>query len=136
MKAMASGKLPKIKLLIMHHFIENDSLVGYSFRKALSDKGISISNGSLYPILKELEVEGYLISTFEGRKKVYSQTAKSKKAYDQIMHLTPEDVSIYFMRLVKTMPTIDWYDKGDIALVQDVVSDLARSVKRVKAKKR
>ncbi len=47
---------------------------GYSLLKLLSDKGLAVDQGTLYPLLRRLEVQGLLQSTWkieEGRPRRY-----------------------------------------------------------------
>jgi len=42
----------------------NEEQYGYSLMKALSDKGLDVDQGTLYPLLRRLEVQGLLRSVW------------------------------------------------------------------------
>jgi len=59
-----------------------DEQYGYSLRKALNDDGLSIDQGTLYPLLRRLEQQGLLTSVWreeENRqKRFYRLSAEGK----------------------------------------------------------
>jgi DNA-binding PadR family transcriptional regulator len=60
---------------------------GYTLRKACEDRfGVTVSFGTIYPLLHSLQLEGYLAerTIFSGRtrKKIYSLTRDGHKALD------------------------------------------------------
>ncbi len=46
-----------------------EELYGYTLRKALSDHGLEIDEGTLYPLLRRLESHGLLISQWREENK-------------------------------------------------------------------
>jgi PadR family transcriptional regulator PadR len=51
---------------------------GYSLKKLLSDKGLEIDEGTLYPLLRRLEAQGFLTSAWrveDGRPRRYYQAS-------------------------------------------------------------
>jgi DNA-binding PadR family transcriptional regulator len=61
---------------------------GYSLLKALSAKGLEIDQGTLYPLLRRLEAQGYLESVWkleEARpRRYYVISANGKKALTKL----------------------------------------------------
>ena len=53
---------------------------GYTLRKALAEHGLTIDEGTLYPLLRRLETQGLLLSEWREENK------RSKRFY----HLSPE----------------------------------------------
>lgn len=53
---------------------------GYTLRKALADHGMSIDEGTLYPLLRRLEAQGLLASEWR------EEAKRNKRFY----HLSPE----------------------------------------------
>ncbi len=74
-----------LKLLILR-LLANEKLYGYSLRRAIIEHSNGLwtpSPGSIYPALRALEKEGYIIARDEGNKKVYKVTAKGRKSSDK-----------------------------------------------------
>ncbi len=61
---------------------------GYSLKKSLSDRGLEIDEGTLYPLLRRLESQGLLKSAWrveDGRPRRYYQTnAQGEKAAKEL----------------------------------------------------
>ena len=56
---------------------------GYTLRKALSDRGVEIDEGTLYPLLRRLESQGLLVSEWreeDKRNKRFYQLSKEGKS--------------------------------------------------------
>jgi PadR family transcriptional regulator PadR len=56
---------------------------GYTLRKALSQRGMDIDEGTLYPLLRRLESQGLLVSEWreeEKRNKRFYKTSREGKA--------------------------------------------------------
>lgn len=63
-------------------FLDKEDMTGYSLMKRLKEvAGKKPSPGSMYPLLKDLEKEGYVTVRKEGRTKVYSITKKGKEFF-------------------------------------------------------
>jgi PadR family transcriptional regulator, regulatory protein PadR len=55
---------------------------GYTLRKALSDQGVEIDEGTLYPLLRRLETQGLLVSEWreeDKRKKRFYRISREGK---------------------------------------------------------
>ena len=61
---------------------------GYSLKKLLSDKGLEIDEGTLYPLLRRLESQGQLTSTWrveDGRpRRYYRASAEGEKLANEL----------------------------------------------------
>lgn len=72
-----------VRVHVLHHAAEG-RIFGLDMIEELRHHGYSIGPGTLYPILHNLESEGYLRSTHEvvngKRRKYYVVTAKGKRA--------------------------------------------------------
>jgi PadR family transcriptional regulator PadR len=72
-----------------------DEQYGYSLRKALNDDGLSIDQGTLYPLLRRLEQQGLLTSEWreeeKREKRFYRISAEGKL---MLKHLLAEWKSI------------------------------------------
>lgn len=72
---------------------------GYSLKQALSDKGLPINEGTLYPLLRRLEKQGLLDSDWQvvddARPRRYYQI--SQKGKEMLRHLA-----------------VDWYDMVNV----------------------
>lgn len=64
---------------------------GYTLRKALADQGMSIDEGTLYPLLRRLETQGLLLSEWREEEK------RNKRFY----RLSPEGRQILKLLLVE-----------------------------------
>ncbi len=62
---------------------------GYTLRKALSESGIEIDEGTLYPLLRRLEGQGLLISQWREadnrNKRFYRLSADGKRMLKQLL---------------------------------------------------
>ena len=62
---------------------------GYTLRKSLSDRGLDIDEGTLYPLLRRLESQGLLVSEWreEDRrnKRFYRLSADGQTIFDQLL---------------------------------------------------
>jgi PadR family transcriptional regulator, regulatory protein PadR len=62
---------------------------GYTLRKALADHGMTIDEGTLYPLLRRLETQGLLESEWreEGKrnKRFYALSADGKQILEQLL---------------------------------------------------
>lgn len=65
-----------------------DEQYGYSLMKRLSDKGLEIDQGTLYPLLRRLESQGLLQSTWrveaERPRRYYVTSAEGQRAIRQL----------------------------------------------------
>lgn len=61
---------------------------GYTLRKALTDKGIEIDEGTLYPLLRRLESQGLLVSQWredaKRNKRFYRLSAQGEAILQQL----------------------------------------------------
>ena len=62
---------------------------GYTLRKALADDGLTIDEGTLYPLLRRLETQGLLVSQWREEDK------RNKRFY----HLSPDGEQILSLLL-------------------------------------
>jgi PadR family transcriptional regulator PadR len=62
---------------------------GYTLRKALEDQGLSIDEGTLYPLLRRLETQGMLVSEWreenKRNKRFYRLSALGKLILKQLL---------------------------------------------------
>jgi len=62
---------------------------GYTLRKALDELGLSIDEGTLYPLLRRLESQGLLTSEWreedEREKRFYRLSAEGRKVLSQLL---------------------------------------------------
>jgi PadR family transcriptional regulator, regulatory protein PadR len=58
---------------------------GYTLRKALADDGLSIDEGTLYPLLRRLETQGLLVSQWREEEKRNKRFYRLSPAGDQIL---------------------------------------------------
>ena len=62
---------------------------GYTLRKALSDDGLAIDEGTLYPLLRRLETQGLLVSEWreedKRNKRFYVLSADGKEVLEQLL---------------------------------------------------
>jgi PadR family transcriptional regulator PadR len=63
---------------------------GYTLRKALSDRGIAIDEGTLYPLLRRLETQGLLVSQWreedKRNKRFYRLSPEGEPVLRQLLH--------------------------------------------------
>jgi len=66
-----------------------DERYGYTLRKSLTDKGISVDEGTLYPLLRRLEAQGLLTSEWreeESRpRRFYKLTAEGRRILNRLI---------------------------------------------------
>lgn len=74
-----------IRLHILHHAVK-EPIFGFGIIEELSSHGYKLSAGTIYPILHNMERNGYLCSRIEmdgrRRRRVYVVTAQGKKAVE------------------------------------------------------
>ena len=62
---------------------------GYTLRKALAELGLEIDEGTLYPLLRRLESQGLLRSTWreenKRQKRFYRLSAEGQKILEQLL---------------------------------------------------
>lgn len=62
---------------------------GYTLRKALSEQGMEIDEGTLYPLLRRLETQGLLVSEWreedKRNKRFYHLSADGKQVLKQLL---------------------------------------------------
>jgi PadR family transcriptional regulator PadR len=62
---------------------------GYTLRKALEDLGLSIDEGTLYPLLRRLELQGLLTSQWreedKREKRFYRLSPEGRKVLSQLL---------------------------------------------------
>mgnify|MGYP001324459614 FL=1 len=62
---------PFIRHSLLKYLSMVSEMTGYDFLRYCSKNGLTVSPGSVYPLLKKLESEGFVASTEVGRKKTY-----------------------------------------------------------------
>jgi len=74
-----------IRLHILHHAVK-EPIFGFGIIEELSRHGYKLSAGTIYPILHNMERNGYLRSRIEmdgrRRRRLYAATAPGKKALE------------------------------------------------------
>lgn len=77
----------------------HEPLYGYSLRQALDDQGMSIEEGTLYPLLRRLERQGLLESEWRiedgAPRRYYKLSTAGKRRY--------EDLTVSWRALVETL---------------------------------
>ena len=62
---------------------------GYTLRKALADHGLDIDEGTLYPLLRRLETQGFLVSEWreedKRNKRFYRLSSDGKQILKQLL---------------------------------------------------
>ncbi len=62
---------------------------GYTLRKALSEHGLEVDENTLYPLLRRLESQGLLVSTWreenKRNKRFYRLSAEGEKVLEQLL---------------------------------------------------
>ena len=62
---------------------------GYTLRKALADDGLTIDEGTLYPLLRRLETQGLLVSQWreedKRNKRFYRLSATGEQILEQLL---------------------------------------------------
>src|SRR5947209_18409064 len=62
---------------------------GYTLRKSLSDQGMAIDEGTLYPLLRRLETQGLLVSEWreedKRNKRFYRLSSEGKSILKQLL---------------------------------------------------
>src|SRR5271157_3291648 len=64
---------------------------GYTLRKSLEEHGISIDEGTLYPLLRRLETQGLLVSEWREHEKRNKRFYRLSPAGEEILELLLED---------------------------------------------
>lgn len=83
-----------IRIHILHHASDDDGIYGVWMMEELRRHGYSVSPGTLYPILHEMEENGMLRRRdikVEGRiRKVYRATRKGKRTLEHLKSFVSE----------------------------------------------
>lgn len=62
---------------------------GYTLRKSLSEAGLEIDEGTLYPLLRRLETQGLLVSTWREQdkrnKRFYRMSPEGERVFAQLL---------------------------------------------------
>jgi len=75
----------KLRILILHH-LAHGAHSGYQLIKEIKEEtGWKPSYGSIYPLLDTLLKEGLVTSRVDGRRKLYTLTAKGKKSLAEFL---------------------------------------------------
>jgi PadR family transcriptional regulator PadR len=64
---------------------------GYTLRKALADDGLAIDEGTLYPLLRRLEIQGLLVSQWREEDKRNKRFYRLSPAGEQILNQLLEE---------------------------------------------
>ena len=64
---------------------------GYTLRKSLSDAGLAIDEGTLYPLLRRLETQGLLVSSWREEDKRNKRFYRLSKPGEQILEQLLEE---------------------------------------------
>lgn len=79
-----------LKIFILKKIASSPS-TGYGIIKKCREKlGYTPSTGSIYPLLKTMEKQGYIVGREEGRKIVYSISPKGKEFLDGLEKIREE----------------------------------------------
>jgi DNA-binding PadR family transcriptional regulator len=83
-----------IRAHILHHAVNDEGIYGVEMMEELRSHGYSISPGTLYPILHEMEEDGALYSrevNVKGRiRKIYTATEKGNLALEKLKQYISE----------------------------------------------
>lgn len=88
-----------VKIHMLYH-AEKEEFCGVDMMKELRNHGYRLGPSTLYPILRKMEKEGYLLSTKivkEGRTRIYyKSTSRGKKTLEKIKPKVQELVTEVF----------------------------------------
>ncbi|MGM0640750.1 MAG: PadR family transcriptional regulator [Thermotogota bacterium] len=137
-----------VETYILKFLSENKKASGYDFIKSSKDKNITISSGSIYPKLKDLNNRGIIDFEVKGRKKEYYLTSEGKKYIEKLdngdqandyfnkIKLISEcncaNVSKEFRNtineLIKLFSFADWQDKDDLKKINEELDLLKNKI--------
>lgn len=115
-------KYPFIKMNIMQYIASNGYMTGYSFIQYCKSRGIPVSNGTIYPHLKELEASGIIECEVDGKRKVYRLTPFGDEWIKNSTNASMPTVLKHLMlRVNRDFDLIVWEDAESI---RDFIPDL------------
>ncbi|MFP4287215.1 MAG: PadR family transcriptional regulator [Candidatus Izemoplasmataceae bacterium] len=120
-----------IKAMLIKTLLENDYVVGYTFKKMLKQSNIEASNGAIYYNLKKFEEKGYVISKTQGKRKIYSLTKLGKAEFNKNIALLPENIKITMEELGSQIPFINWQSHKDVQKFHNSVEKLNLAIKKL-----
>lgn len=122
-------KYPFVKINILQYLVSNGELTGYSFIKYCENNGISVSNGTIYPHLKELENAGLIESTVDGKRKVYQLTDSGENWVKNSTNASmPSVLSHSFVRLYRSIDLVKWEDAEDVKKLAAMLEQTKRTL--------
>ena len=102
-------KYPFIKMNLLLYLMEYGEMTGYSFMKYCKQRGLPISNGTIYPHLKDLESGGLIEGEVDGKRKVYKLTPYGKEWIENSTNGTmPERLKRSYMHLFRSFDMTKW----------------------------
>lgn len=104
--------LNRIKIIFI---LSKGDLNSYQLSKILSTSDRRMSSGTLFPILKDLENEGFIFMRIEGGKKLYSLTEKGKQYVDTLENLRETFRSKMMESYLRNH--IVFYDRDDYSIL-------------------
>lgn len=111
-------KYPFIKMNILQYVATKGELTGYSFMQYCKKRGIPVSNGTIYPHLKDLESGGLLECTIDGKRKVYRLTDYGKEWIINSTNASiPTILKHSFFRLNRSFDMVKWDNSEEVKLL-------------------
>ena len=119
---MATGLLK----MLMLHIIKGGEVSGYDLiKKVEAITGEKPSTGSIYPLLKKMEREGWVLGRFEDGKTYYSLTETGKEHIAQIKEAKHEFIKKIHQSIALANET---FEDSDIQALMNEMHDTHRGV--------
>lgn len=126
-------KYPFVKMNLLQYIATYGELTGYSFMQYCKECGIPVSNGTIYPHLKELERCGLIQSEVDGKRKRYTLT---EYGTDWIKNSTnasmPASLGRQFVKLYRGIDLTHWEQEEDIEKLLFLVKEIKEALKQYK----
>jgi DNA-binding PadR family transcriptional regulator len=120
---------PHIKGLLLDYLSRHGEMTGYAFLRYCQEEGMPVSNGTVYPHLRHLVDHGVLSVRREGRKRLYTLTAKGS-AIIRLHDNKPAELRKYLIHFLHDFAAPDWNQPDRIERLRGYLAAMDRELQR------
>lgn len=122
-------KYPFVKMNILQYLVKEGEVTGYSFMQYCKKSGIPVSNGTIYPHLKDLEQGGLIKSTVDGKRKKYTLTEYGEQWIQNSTNASmPANISRTFIKLFREIDLAKWENPQSIESLICIVEEMKEAL--------
>ena len=128
-----SRRYPFIKQLILEYLHTHESITGYEFSKFCKERGLSVSNGTIYPHLTYFAEIGFITGERQGKRVVYTLTERGKRIAHMHTMIPESGIRCDVHTLFHQLHSIDWNSAHDVTELLSTIESLHSGVDRYAA---